>query len=560
MADGQKNELPVSKSLASDLLREHSGMQAERYNFEAIWQRVADLTSTGEALFQRTTTTQGERRDQMQFDSTGALAMERFAAAMESMLTPRTQKWAQLIPANLELRDDIMVKRWAESVNDILFAQRYRAKSGFTTATGEHYRSLGAYGTGATMVLDDVARGGMMYRAYFLGEIFIATSFQNVIDKVHRKFEYTARQARQAFGDGPNDVYRLAMEKNQDGKFEFLQCIKPNAEYDPGNRQRRMPIASYYVDVNHQEVVQSSGYFSMPLIVSRFNTNPRESYGRSPAITVLNSLNTVNEQAKTMLRAGQRSVDPPLMAMDDDMLRGFNMRSNAINYGALDSQGNERVKPFQTGANMPIGLDMIESERRVINDAFYVTLFQILVENPRMTATEAMLRAQEKGALLAPPMGRQQTEYLGPMIEREIDILIRQGLIPPPPPQLVEAGGEVEIEYTAPLNQLQKSDDAVAVIRTFEAVTPLAQIDPTVLDGFRLPQAAQIIAKANGMPAEALATAEEMQEKDAGRAEAAEAQMLLQAAPVAGKTAKDFAQAQAAGLQAPDVSALLGPQ
>ena len=46
-----------------------------------------------------------------------------------------------------------------------------------------------------------------------------------------------------------------------------------------------------------------------------------------------------------------------------------------------------------------------------------------------MTATEVLERAREKGALLAPTMGRQQSEALGPMIEREIDILVECGLM-----------------------------------------------------------------------------------------------------------------------------------
>ena len=36
----------------------------------------------------------------------------------------------------------------------------------------------------------------------------------------------------------------------------------------------------------------------------------------------------------------------------------------------------------------------------VINDAFLVTLFQILTETPEMTATEVIERTREKGALL----------------------------------------------------------------------------------------------------------------------------------------------------------------
>lgn len=529
---------------APDILRRQASMESDRYNFETLWQRTADLIWPDMALFQRRNQTQGERRDEFQFDSTGALALERFSAAMESMLTPRTQEWAELTPAEKELADDIAVKRYCEQVNSILFRYRYSAAAGFTTATGEHYKGLGAFGNGCTMIMEPPTRLGFRYQAQFLGEIFVALNFQGEIDTVHRCFEYTHRQAFQQFGDGPKGYFRDMAEKKPNDKLEFVHCVKPAEDYDPTAMRKRFPLASYYVCKSLQEIVEEGGYFSMPYAFSRFATSPRETYGRGPAQIVLNTMNTTNEMAKTLLRAGQKAVDPPLLLPDDDILRGFNLRSGALNYGGTDSNGNERVKPLQTGANMPLGLDMLEAERLVINDAFYVTLFQVLVESPAMTATEALLRAQEKGALLAPPMGRQQTEYLGPMIARELDILERQGLLPQPPPQLLEAGGELNIEYTAPLNRMQKAEKGVAIARTLEVLAPVAQIDPAVYDRFNFDKISQTLAEVNGVPADCMFTDEEVAETKRGREEQQELGDVLAAAPVAGKVATDLAQLQ----------------
>jgi hypothetical protein len=52
---------------------------------------------------------------------------------------------------------------------------------------------------------------------------------------------------------------------------------------------------------------------------------------------------------------------------------------------------------------------------------FLLTLFEIMVETPRMTATEVLKRSQEKSMLLTPLVARQQNESLSPMIERELD-------------------------------------------------------------------------------------------------------------------------------------------
>jgi hypothetical protein len=138
--------------------------------------------------------------------------------------------------------------------------------------------------------------------------------------------------------------------------------------------------------------------------------------------------------AKTILRAGQMVVAPPIMLTDDASLQAFDVRSNALNHGYVDSNGRPLAIPFQSGAKLEIGVDLMDKDREAINDAFLVTLFRILVDEPQITATEAMLRAQEKGQLLAPTMGRMQAELLGPMVERELDILSMNGALPPMPP------------------------------------------------------------------------------------------------------------------------------
>ena len=141
---------------------------------------------------------------------------------------------------------------------------------------------------------------------------------------------------------------------------------------------------------------------------------------------------------------------------------------------------------------------MMEQRRRMINDSFLVTLFQILVESPAMTATEVLQRAQEKGALLAPTVGRQQSETLGPLIERELAVLAEQGLIPPKPPLLEEAGGEFEIEYVSPLTQAMRAPEGVGILRTLESVQAIAAIDPSVMDNFDSDEITRTLAEMRG--------------------------------------------------------------
>jgi hypothetical protein len=141
------------------------------------------------------------------------------------------------------------------------------------------------------------------------------------------------------------------------------------------------------------------------------------------------------------------------------------------------------------------------------------------------------------------------------MIERELDILARAGVLPPMPPELIEMGGEVEIEYVSPLNRAQRAEDAVAILRTFEAVAPLAQVDPSVMMAFNLPAAARELALINGIPAKIVRSQDEIEAMQAEQAEAINTQQLLQAAPVVADTARTLADAQRLASQgAPAIS------
>jgi hypothetical protein len=218
-----------------------------------------------------------------------------------------------------------------------------------------------------------------------------------------------------------------------------------------------------------------------------------------------------------------------------------------LNYGGVDAQGRPLVVPLQTGARLDLTEAMLEKEREVINDAFWVTLFRILVDQPQMTATEALIRAQEKGQLLAPAVGRQQSEMLGPQIHREFNILGRQGYLPELPQILVEAEGEYEISYESPATRFQRSEELVGVQRTLEIAAPFMQLDPNIMSIFKPEEIIRLAAEINGAPTDILRTPDEMEELVAQQQQQAQQQQMLEALSQAAPAVKDLSQAQAAG-------------
>lgn len=537
-------------SRADEIIRRHERLKSERSIWDSHWQELAERIWPDRASFTQKTRPEGEKRTEKVFDSTAALALTRFAAAMESMLTPRTAKWHKLRVSDEELNQQPAVQRYLDEVTNILFRVRYSPTANFASQMHESYMSLGSFGTGG-LLLEDMLGEGIRYKSTDLANLYVCENRHGIIDTVHREFQYTGRQALQHFDPARlPEKLKATAERDPDAKFDFVHCVKPNEERNRSDRSYRgMEFASYYICLDGKCIVEDGGYRTFPYALGRYITSPGETYGRSPAMLVLPDIKTLNEMNKTLLRAGHLAVNPPLLLQEDGALQAFDLRPGALNYGGVDDRGQQMVHPLKSDARLDWGLDMLEARQRVINDAFLVTLFQILVDQPQMTATEAMLRAQEKGALLAPTMGRQQSELLGPLIERELDILGRAGMLPEMPDELIELGGEVEVEYVSPLNRAQRAEDGVAIMRTFEAVAPMAQIDPRVLKAYDWVKSARELGEINGMPAKLARSDEEIEAMDEAEAQQAAVAQMLQAAPIAAETAKTMAETQALASQ-----------
>ena len=499
-------------SRVQDILTKQSQMESDRSIFESHWKEVAELVLPRQDDFQSPNRPEGEKRTEKIFDSTAVLALDRAASAIDSLITPATQMYHQLAPEDDSLMEDHEIMVFLEDLNKRLFRARYRPFANFPSQSHECYVGLMAFGTDV-MFVDEVVGVGIRYKAVPMVESFISENHNGIVDMLHRKFPLSARAAYMKWGEKLPEAIRKAADKEPGKKFDFIHCVKPNMEINPRRKDYRgMAFSSYHVSMEGKSVLGEGGYRTFPYAVGRHVTAPRETYGRSPAMQVLPDIKMVNQMEKTIIRAAHKVVSPPLLLYGDGVLSSFSTRPDALNYGGVDERGNQLVHPMKMGSNLPIALDMTEQKRKVINDAFYVTLFQILVENPRMTATEALIRAQEKGQLLAPTVGRQQTEFLAPIIERELDILNMAGQLPPIPKKLLDSGGGVKVVHTSPLTRLRRAEDGVAIMRTIESVTPLANIDPGVLDTFDYDAVVRELAEINGVPMKVLRSKEAVQQ------------------------------------------------
>lgn len=483
------------------------------------------------------------------YDSTGALALPKYVAVLERMATPHQTMWHNVMASDRSLMRIYRVRQYFEELNRMLMTMRYQYRANFRRSSLETYTQLGTYGTGPMYLGQRRPNAlskelGFIYKSCPLKDVFIFLNDEGEVDTVFRRFWLNFRQFKQKWPNAPVPPCFEAEAKSssprEDVYKEFLHVVCPRTDLDPEALDaRRHPIVASYICVADKIYVgDEEGFRSMPYLTPRTETESGEAYGFSPAVRAIPALGSASAMKKTILRQGQKAVDPVLLAHDDGILNGpVDLRPGAINYGGIDRQGRQLIKELQTG-NLNIGVDLLAEERKDINDSFFVTLFQILMETPEMTAAEVYERVAERMTLLAPTMGALQTEYLGPGIDREIDLLIEMGKIATNPrmpglqmpPELIEAQGDYQIVYTSPMAKAMYAEEIGGFQRTVQMAMDLAKQtgDNSHLDHFEFDVAIPEIADYQAVPSRWMKDPTKMEQQRAARTEDADASQLIE--------------------------------
>ena len=530
----------------ADILERLSTLKAERAGFETIWNEVDEYIG-GPSSFGAVERAQGQKRGEKQFDSKPAIAADRLSAILASLMMPQNEEWHKLEVDDDSREDDTDqdAKAYLETVNRRLFRMRYNHRAGFAESMMQALKSTVRYGIGVVSIVDD---GGVRYRHYPIQEVYIDTDFTGAIDSVYRTYQLNARQAVQAFGIEklPKKIQDAAADvRKASEKFRFVQWTGPNTDRDPNRLDARgMAFSSMDVAEDDKTEVARGGYRSFPFAIARMTPDCGEIYGRSPAMQVLPSLKLLNQMKKTTLQTAQGMVRPTLLTADDASLNPFNLQPGAVVRGGV-KDGKAQIMPLEINGNIPISLEMQDRERAGIADAFYISLFEILAEDRRqMTAQEVLQRAQEKGDLLGPLQSGMEGSFLGPLIDRDMDIAFRAGIMPEPPEAIRRIGGRYKIRYSSPITRAQRADKGVAVLRTAEAATALAQFDPSIVHRIDANAALETVVDSFGAPANMLRAKGEAQAMADQDAQNQQMSALLQAAPVAAQSAKTLMEAQ----------------
>lgn len=522
----------ITREQVVHLCKRKGKLKAQRGTWETHWQDLTNFVLPNSADFnlQRS---KGDKRSTLIYDSTGVHSNEMLAAGLHGMLTNPASDWfsLRLKEPQQGMEDQAEVKDWLEDTAGAILSELSAPDVAFPSHIHEYYLSLCSIGTACMFIGEPAQREGISFRAIHIDEIYIAESADGIIDTVFRQFKMTVRQIVQKFGEGSLSprIKRMYEKKDYDKEVELLHCVYPREDVQKGKKAATMlPVASVYLDEKDQHVLAEGGFDEMPYMVSRWSKAIGEVFGRSPAMTALPDIKMLQEMMKTTIKAGQKIVDPPLLVPDDGVLGPVRTIPGGLNY--YRSSTGARIEPLLTGGNIPISFQMMEDLRNRIRMTFFLDQLQFQ-GGPQMTATEVIERTERTLRLLGPTLGRLQSEFLGPMIERIFGVLSRAGKLPLAPEILSEQ--QLKIEYVSPLARAQRQTETQGIMRTLEFIGPIAGMDPQAAQIVKGADTVRHIAELNGVPPKLLKSDDDLMEEAKAQQQAMAAQQqMMQGAQV----------------------------
>jgi hypothetical protein len=492
-------------TVLKDLIDEWTELSNARMRWETYWRNVAAWVLPQTEQFDRIVslgaqssiaavmgTPAASDRSKHIYDMTSIFAIDRLTAGLISLKTPESDYWHDLNVDNDFGYDATADEQIAmERTRDYLFKVRANPKSGFWPNHKASVKSMAAFGDGWHFIEEqNGSRVPFLYQHTPLFENYPAVGPDGRPNRMHRVFSWSALQIATKWPDkcGAKITEMAGDPKRMHERVRVLHAVRPrNDEYRNRPGLQGAEFASWYCLPDDDHVIGEGGFWEFPYTRYAWSNIGQRPFSEGPVAYAIAEIASLQEMSKNELIAVQTLLRPAFGVFGKNFQR-LNFNPGATNPGLINGDGNPLFAPLNSGVRPDFAQAVIESRRNNVREALYLNLWQILVQdtaNQPETATEAMLRAQEKGEMLG-PVGISLNEGLSANIDREIGILNRKGAFKPGSPLAMPeslAGAEVAPEFTSPLDRLRQIGQLVGAQRMVEFASLMVQsgIDPSAM-------------------------------------------------------------------------------
>lgn len=449
--------------------------------------------------------------------------------ALSAMLRPAGEEWMKAQTDREELNNEQNNKLWLEMATRVMRRAFDDRMVQFDRATKQGDNDFIAFGQCVLQVEANKDLSRPLMRAWHLRDCAWAESAENQIDTFHRKWKLSARSINQLFKGKVAPQIKECLSKEPFKEFECRHIVLPAEEYDltPGGKElgmtrraemkKDLPFVSLYIDTANEFILEELHVPTMGgYVIPRWQMAGSQ-YAYSPAAVVaLPDARMLQQMSLTLLEAGQKIVDPPMIAVGEAINGGINLYAGGHTYvdADYDEKTGEVLRPIQLrGEGLQWGGEREKIITEAITEAFYLNKIALPEITGKMTAYEASKRIEDYIRQATPLFDPISIDYNGGVCEEFFGLMMRHGAFGSPldmPRGL--RGQNIKFVFESPIKAAKGKKVAETFARLGQMLGVAMQIDPNARFVVKVNPAFREAATGDGAPATWLTTLDE--EKD----------------------------------------------
>jgi Bacteriophage head to tail connecting protein len=470
------------------------------------------------------------------------------ANTFSSMLRPRATPWFHVRTDDENLNEAAEPRRWLDFASESLRRLMYDPGAQFVRATKEGDNDFAAFGQCVIKVDMNQARDGLLYRTRHLRDVVWCENAELKIDVIHDNWPLEARELTRLFPQTVSAQVKLIKDKEPYREIKCRRIILPSDQYDTsyeghGRFKRPFPFISIYVDCENDVILEEIGVPSIDYVIPRWVTMPGSPYAFSPAVNIaLPDARMLQQIGLTLLEAGQKAVDPPMVAVGEIITGGVNTYAGGVTWvdAEYDERTGEAVRPMNIDTRgLNWGVAREQQCQAMIREAFFLNAIQLPEIKGEMTAYEVQKRVEEYIRQALPLFEPMEVEYNGGLCEKSFEIALRMRAFGSPLDMPEELHGQgVRFQFESPLQSATERAKANAFLQAGQLLAAAMQLDPSVRHDIDIDTAFREAVLGSGIPSDWLVDEDQAQQaKDAERQAAAQQAAAQQQIATAGAVA-----------------------
>lgn len=565
-------EIPAK---VKELIRQGDRLFQKRQTLMSLWQTMADHFYVERADFTVSRTLGADFAEHL-MTSFPLLCSRELGGVISSMCRPMDKTWFS-IGTTREDRLDNDGRVWLQDKTTVMRRAMYDRASQFHRALPESDRDFAVFGNAVISVEFNRKAVALLYRTWHLRDVVWKENIQGKVDTVHRKWKPTADELEDMFADNiAPEVKKAISDDKPDTEFECRHIVMPSEDYEETNagKKIRQPFVSIYVDSTNNFIMEEAGSTNLIYVIPRWQTVSKTiggtQYGFSPAtVAALPDARLIQAMTRTLLEAGEKYTNPPLIATQEMVRSDVNTFAGGITWvdADYDERLGEVLRPItQNQHGFPFGVEAQKQMQLALRSAFFLDKVNLPMptDSKEMTAFEVGQRLQEyiRGAM--PLFGPMETEYNGGICDISFDLLQRGGAFGSPmdmPPSL--RGAEIHFKFISPLTDAIEAQKGQQLMQLKALLAQVADLDPSVAKMVDASTAFRDAAYGIGSPARWLLSEKDFVGLKQQADQAAATQALIANMGGAGAAAKNIGDAgqslAAAGLSGGQPGGIVGP-